>query len=91
VTRTKTLGPRSHEYSSWGQGVKQVAHIHVQLPIVQAPLCHVKKTLHRQVVVLDEAIVVRNEGLRNFIYKQHIRGHGLPLFSLIYLLNIVVH
>jgi len=91
VTRTKTLGPRSHEYWSWGQGMKQVAHSHVQLSIVQTPLCHVKNTLHPQdLVVLDEVIVVRNEGLRNFTSKQRIGGHGLPLFSLIYLLNIVV-
>ncbi len=71
--------------------MKQFIYLHVQLPIVQAPLCHVKKTLHPQdLVVLDEAIVVRNEGLRNFNSRQHIGGHGLPLFSLIYLLNRVV-
>jgi len=63
VTRTKTLGLRSHEYWSWGQGVKQVAHLHVQLPIIQAFQCHVKKTIHPQdLVVLDEAIVVRKKG-----------------------------
>lgn len=71
--------------------MKQFIHLHVQLPVVQASLCHVKKTLHTQdLVVLDEAIVVRNEGLRNFTSRQRIGGHGLPLFSLIYLLNIVV-
>jgi hypothetical protein len=31
----------------------------------------------KDLVVLDEAIVVRNEGLRNFTSKQRIRGHGV--------------
>jgi hypothetical protein len=43
--------------------VKQVAHLHVQLPIMQALQCHVKKTIHPQdLVVLDEVIVVRKKG-----------------------------
>jgi hypothetical protein len=81
VTRAKSLGPRSHEYWNWDQGVKQIKHLHVQLPIMQAPLCHVKKTLHPQdLVVLDEAIVVRNEGLRNFTSRKRIGGNGFHSF-----------